>query len=237
MDDPALQLSGNAKVIGSGSAGSVVAGGAIYGVVYDSDQTYFTTLNQNNTIALAKTSLDPNSDLCRTIAWDGSNFGVFYKSVDSQIEFRRATPGGTFAPSAPVVVGGYFTGADINSARLPNHTWFMVGADQHKTSNYAYAFSVTDADVASDAPDLASGDGASGGPPAQHRSVGGQRGAGLVRRGMLSGCNYGTAFPNVGPASSSFPAASIAAGPNGFAVVWSDSNNIYTRTFGPNLCD
>jgi hypothetical protein len=53
---------------------------------------------------------------------------------------------------------------------------------------------------------------------------------------VLTGCAYGTSFPNIGTSSAGNNAhAHIAAGLNGFAMVWSDS--MYTRTFGTNLCD
>jgi Putative metal-binding motif len=54
---------------------------------------------------------------------------------------------------------------------------------------------------------------------------------------VLSGCTYGTSFTSIGTSNTSFRPARIAAGANGFAMVWDDDTNVYARTFGPNLCD
>jgi hypothetical protein len=58
---------------------------------------------------------------------------------------------------------------------------------------------------------------------------------------ILSGCTYGSTFTNIGSGTGTIQAR-IAAGTNGFAVVWSEdgydtSKSVYARTFGANLCD
>jgi hypothetical protein len=58
---------------------------------------------------------------------------------------------------------------------------------------------------------------------------------------ILSGCTFGTSFPKIGSGTETI-SAHIAAGDDGFAVVWDDGGSaasypIYSRTFGPNLCD
>ena len=67
--------------------------------------------------------------------------------------------------------------------------------------------------------------------------------AGVVKaQEIIAGCTWGTTFSNIGTGSET-TRAHIAAGPNGFAVVWDErsgsaiAKNIYSRTFGPDLCN
>lgn len=60
---------------------------------------------------------------------------------------------------------------------------------------------------------------------------------------VLAGCSWGASFANVGSGGAATSHAHIAAGAEGFAVVWDDGDNaavtqhVYARMFGPNLCD
>lgn len=54
---------------------------------------------------------------------------------------------------------------------------------------------------------------------------------------VFTGCTYGFTFTNLGTSGDSNHRAHIAAGTNGFAIVWDDNVNVHSRTLGPNICD
>ncbi len=148
-DNGALKLSGNSTSIGAGTMPSVAAGGDTYGIAYVADRLYFTTLTQNNTIQLAKTQLDDTSSaLNPALAWDGANFGAFYKDNGAgYLEFRKITAAGNFSPASRVDVGQPSGGGlyyDSFAIRLPNQTWLMTGWGAYHSANWAYHFIVTD---------------------------------------------------------------------------------------------
>ncbi len=337
-----LKLSGTAKVIESGTDSSVGASNGVYGIALDANKPYFTTLNQNNTIALARKELDTTAMTGTAVTWNGSEFGVFYRAYGGNVFFRRVTPAGAFTPASPVIVGNQGTGAlDAGAAYMAGQGYFYVGWSVYASGQWGFGYGLSTTDVPTPYMALtnpgkyvdvaASGnrfgvvwnEGQSGATGTQTlklslrdgtgtetnvttlgnttsekkatiaaRSGGGfavmwnesttikyqevsATGASLcgpisrtytdflpdqmvpTKRGflavsgnnkvvklqeVLSGCTWGGNFPNIGTGTET-GIAHIAAGPNGFAVVWDEKHgssvpmNIYSRTFGPNLCD
>ena len=54
---------------------------------------------------------------------------------------------------------------------------------------------------------------------------------------VFADCTYGFSFVNLGTSGDNNHRAHIAAGTNGFALVWDDNVNVHSRTFGANICD
>ncbi len=66
--------------------------------------------------------------------------------------------------------------------------------------------------------------------------------AGTVKaQEIVAGCTWGVSLPNIGPGADDSGYATskthIAAGNNGFAMVWDLGSEIHARTFGTNFCD
>jgi Putative metal-binding motif len=337
----ALKLSGTSKSLLVGTLPAIAAAGSIYGIAYTADKTYLITLNQNNTIQLAKTAIDADYSYNTAIAWDGTSFGIFYKDPNSNyLQFRKATTAGAFSPASRVDVGqptGGGSYVDYFAVRLPNNTWFLTGWSSFQ-GDWSWLFSVDDTYVPSAEisitaagcfPNVAVSGNSVGlvwrignsqlnttgtlelslrdktgmtetkhvqlrDTPAGARKpvIAARAGGGFgvmwnessgvyfqefsntgasqcgptykaftdfepnqmvaTKRGylavsgynkvvkaqeVLSGCTYGTSFPNIGTSGTNDQHVHLAAGTNGFAVVWDDDTNVYARTFGPNLCD
>lgn len=238
--NPALMLSGNAKAFGTGVLPSISAAGSFYGVVYGSDKTYFATLNQNNTIKLAKTELDAKPMWHSAIGWDGTNFGVFYMDQTGELYVRRATSGGAFTPALPLDLGHPGgSGTDANVTLMPSKSWYFMSWGAYAQAGWAYGYTVDTANAASDYLTEAS----SGRYPSSAvsgSSIGVVWHAGdmtgnapqTLELGIRNSSNVETKHVQLRPTVNAGRKPIIAArNGGGFAVMWSEASGVYFQEF------
>jgi hypothetical protein len=150
-----LKLSGQAKSIGTGASSAIVGGGALYGVAFSGDKTYFEVIDQKAAIKVPATALGVRYS-APGIGWDGTNFGIFYPIDYSNWEFRKATPAGAFLPASPVpiAVSGSGGGADPATVAHNGTNWFFATWSLYATGDWVYGYTVNSSYYPSDYLDL-----------------------------------------------------------------------------------
>ncbi|HEX2871457.1 MAG TPA: putative metal-binding motif-containing protein [Polyangiaceae bacterium] len=250
-DNAALKLSGNAKAFGTGVLPSITAAGSIYGIVYGAAKTYLTTLNQNNTIALAKTELAPTQLWHSAIAWNGSNFGIFYMDSSGEFYFRRATTAGAFTPASAVDLGHPGgSGTDANAFSMPNKSFYLMAWGGFHSGNWGYGYTVDTANAASAyLTEVSSGRHPSGAVSGTTLGVVYHEGdltsapsnpPQTVELSIRSGSNVETKHVQLRPTANGARKPVIAPrNGGGFAVMWSESLGISFQEFntaGSSIC-
>jgi hypothetical protein len=139
--NPALKLSGNTVAIGAGTDAGVGAVGKTYGVVFSNVETYYESLSQNN-VATGKVELDPTYSYGPTFGWDGTNLGIFYKTDDRNVHFRKATAAGLVNTPDIIVANAAGSAYDPSVVHMPGGNWLYAewgagyGADWAQTITF-----------------------------------------------------------------------------------------------------
>jgi hypothetical protein len=243
-----LTLSGTAKVIEGGTDSAVASNGSVHGIVFAaSGKTYFTTLNQGNTIALTRKEIHSVQTSGIAITWNGTSFGAFYRLYGGQVFFRRATAAGAFSPATAVVVGDEGIGnIDPSAAYMTGQGYFYAGWGNYLSGQWVYGYGLSSADIPStyiDVDNVArySNVAASGDRFGLVWNDGIYEGTGsqVLQVSIRNASNAQVASTTLGAATLVKKAAIAARTGGGFAVIWNESTTIKYQEIsatGATLC-